>query len=71
MLVECFVFKLSDKRRVTIQEFRGKALVSIREYYKKDGKELPSSKGNSTFFNISQFLLFWMYLVPLMFFLFC
>lgn len=31
---------------MTIQEFRGKSLVSIREYYKKDGKELPSSKGN-------------------------
>lgn len=31
---------------MTIQEFRGKTLVSIREYYKKDGKELPTSKGN-------------------------
>jgi len=30
---------------VTIQDFRGKTLVSIREYYKKDGKELPTSKG--------------------------
>jgi hypothetical protein len=30
---------------VTIQEFKGKSLVSIREYYKKDGKELPTSKG--------------------------
>ncbi|KAL5750136.1 hypothetical protein ACOSP7_024739 [Xanthoceras sorbifolium] len=41
------VCKLSDKRRVTIQDFRGKTLVSIREYYRKDGKELPSSKGIS------------------------
>ncbi|KAI3501428.1 hypothetical protein L2E82_40475 [Cichorium intybus] len=39
--------RLSDKRRVTLTEFRGKNLVSIREYYKKDGKELPSSKGIS------------------------
>lgn len=39
--------RLSDKRRVTLQEFKGKNLVSIREYYKKDGKELPSSKGIS------------------------
>jgi len=31
---------------VTIQEFRGKTLLSIREYYKKDGKELPTSKGS-------------------------
>lgn len=30
---------------MTIQEFRGKTLVSIREYYKKDGKQLPTSKG--------------------------
>ncbi|XP_044486807.1 RNA polymerase II transcriptional coactivator KELP [Mangifera indica] len=39
------ICKLSDKRRVTIQDFRGKTLVSIREYYKKDDKELPSAKG--------------------------
>ncbi|CAI9274545.1 unnamed protein product [Lactuca saligna] len=39
--------RLSDKRRVTLTEFKGKHLVSIREYYKKDGKELPSSKGIS------------------------
>ena len=37
--------QLSDKRKVTIQDFRGKTLVSIREFYRKDGKELPSSKG--------------------------
>ncbi|KAI9108479.1 hypothetical protein K1719_020670 [Acacia pycnantha] len=41
------ICKLSAQRRVTIQEFRGKTLVSIREYYRKDGKELPSSKGIS------------------------
>ncbi|XP_042462789.1 RNA polymerase II transcriptional coactivator KELP-like [Zingiber officinale] len=39
--------RLSNKRRVTLQDFRGKTLVSIREYYIKDGKELPSSKGIS------------------------
>ncbi|KAF8379723.1 hypothetical protein HHK36_029170 [Tetracentron sinense] len=39
--------KLSNKRKVTIQDFRGKTLVSIREYYERDGKELPSSKGIS------------------------
>ncbi|XWS38208.1 hypothetical protein CRYUN_Cryun19dG0110800 [Craigia yunnanensis] len=44
---DLIVCRLSEKRRVTIQEFRGKNLVSIREYYKKDGKELPSSKGIS------------------------
>ncbi|GLU06008.1 hypothetical protein SLE2022_230750 [Rubroshorea leprosula] len=44
---DLIVCKLNDKRKVTIQEFRGKTLVSIREYYKKDGKELPTSKGIS------------------------
>ncbi|PHU28125.1 RNA polymerase II transcriptional coactivator KELP, partial [Capsicum chinense] len=38
---------LSHKRRVTITDFRGKTLVSIREYYNKDGKELPTAKGIS------------------------
>ncbi|XP_011082301.1 RNA polymerase II transcriptional coactivator KELP [Sesamum indicum] len=41
------ICRLSDKRRVTLSEFRGKTLVSIREYYKRDGKELPSAKGIS------------------------
>ncbi|RDX85469.1 RNA polymerase II transcriptional coactivator KELP [Mucuna pruriens] len=44
---DLIICKLSDKRRVTIQDFRGKTLVSMREYYKKDGKELPTSKGIS------------------------
>ncbi|KFK31872.1 hypothetical protein AALP_AA6G169500 [Arabis alpina] len=44
---DLIICRLTDKRRVTIQEFKGKTLVSIREYYKKDGKELPTSKGIS------------------------
>nr|XP_043607080.1 RNA polymerase II transcriptional coactivator KELP [Erigeron canadensis] len=44
---DLIICRLSDKRRVTLTEFRGKSLVSIREYYRKDGKELPSSKGIS------------------------
>ncbi|XP_075484431.1 RNA polymerase II transcriptional coactivator KELP [Primulina tabacum] len=39
--------RLSKSRRVTISEFRGRTLVSIREYYSKGGKELPSAKGIS------------------------
>ncbi|XP_022886971.1 RNA polymerase II transcriptional coactivator KELP-like [Olea europaea var. sylvestris] len=41
------ICRLSDKRRVTISDFRGKTLISIREYYKRDGKELPTAKGIS------------------------
>ncbi|GJN17928.1 hypothetical protein PR202_gb05036 [Eleusine coracana subsp. coracana] len=39
--------RLSTKRRVTLSEFRGRTLVSIREFYLKDGKEVPSAKGIS------------------------
>lgn len=45
IIISLALIQLSEKRRVTIQDFRGKTLVSIREYYKKDGKELPTSKG--------------------------
>ncbi|XP_021297978.1 RNA polymerase II transcriptional coactivator KELP [Herrania umbratica] len=44
---DVIVCRLSERRRVMIQDFRGKSLVSIREFYKKDGKELPSAKGIS------------------------
>ncbi|XP_022136923.1 RNA polymerase II transcriptional coactivator KELP-like [Momordica charantia] len=43
-LVVCW---LSSKRKVTIQDFRGKTLVSIREFYRKDDKDLPTAKGIS------------------------
>ncbi|XP_027342829.1 RNA polymerase II transcriptional coactivator KELP isoform X1 [Abrus precatorius] len=42
---DLIICKLSERRRVTIQDFKGKTLVSIREFYRKDGKELPTSKG--------------------------
>ncbi|KAM5555673.1 hypothetical protein ABKV19_023544 [Rosa sericea] len=38
---------LSVRRNVVIHDFRGKTLVSIREFYKKGGKELPSARGIS------------------------
>ncbi|XP_055821716.1 RNA polymerase II transcriptional coactivator KELP [Solanum dulcamara] len=44
---DLIVCRLSHKRRVTVTDFRGKTLVSIREYYNKEGKELPTAKGIS------------------------
>lgn len=44
---DLIICRLSDKRRVTITDFKGKTLVSIREYYKREGKELPTAKGIS------------------------
>ncbi|KAF9883443.1 hypothetical protein FE257_003441 [Aspergillus nanangensis] len=34
-------------RRVTVSSFRGKTMLSIREYYEKDGQALPGKKGIS------------------------
>ncbi|KAM5572101.1 RNA polymerase II transcriptional coactivator KELP [Rosa sericea] len=41
------ICRLSHKRKVTVQEFKGKPLVSLREFFTKEGKELPTSKGIS------------------------
>lgn len=35
---------ISRTRRVTISDFKGKRMVNIREYYEKDGKDLPGKK---------------------------
>ncbi|KAF2753624.1 PC4-domain-containing protein [Pseudovirgaria hyperparasitica] len=40
-------FELAKMRRVTVSEFKGKALVNIREYWEKDGDLLPGKKGIS------------------------
>lgn len=37
-------WQISNLRRVTISAFRGKTMVNIREYYEKDGQELPGKK---------------------------
>lgn len=37
-------WEISRLRRVTISTFRGKTMVNIREYYEKEGQELPGKK---------------------------
>ena len=36
-------------RFATVSEFRGKVLISIREYYEKDGELRPGKKGRWLF----------------------
>ncbi|KAJ1414720.1 Transcriptional coactivator p15 [Sesbania bispinosa] len=42
---ERVICQLSNRRNVVVRDFKGTALVSIREYYHKDGKQLPGPKG--------------------------
>lgn len=39
------VFDLGKNRKVSVREFKGKTLIDIREFYSKDGKEMPGKKG--------------------------
>ncbi|KAK9096171.1 hypothetical protein Sjap_021668 [Stephania japonica] len=38
---------ISKNRRVSVRAWQGKPVVDIREFYYKDGKELPGKKGIS------------------------
>ena len=40
-------WEISKARRVTISDFKDKKMVSVREYYEKDGEWLPGKKGIS------------------------
>ncbi|XP_062091388.1 uncharacterized protein LOC133797489 [Humulus lupulus] len=42
-----FICKLSEKRSVVVHDFKGTTLVSFRDFFNKDGKQLPSNKGIS------------------------
>ncbi|KAH1259580.1 RNA polymerase II transcriptional coactivator KELP [Glycine max] len=44
---ERVICHLSNRRNVAVKDFKGTTLVSIREFYMKDGKPLPGSKGIS------------------------
>ncbi|XP_024625602.1 uncharacterized protein [Medicago truncatula] len=44
---EDVICQLSARRNVAVRDFKGMTLVSIREFYTKDGKQLPTAKGIS------------------------
>lgn len=39
------MIQLARMRYATVSEFRGKAMVGIREFYEKDGEMRPGKKG--------------------------
>ncbi|XP_002516336.3 RNA polymerase II transcriptional coactivator KIWI [Ricinus communis] len=41
------VCEISKNRRVTVRNWQGKVWIDIREFYLKDGKQLPGKKGIS------------------------
>lgn len=52
---ELVVCDLSKNRKVKVRNFNGRIMVDIREYYVKDGKELPGKKGFSSSLHSSVF----------------
>ena len=37
--------QLGGMRKATVSEFKGRHFVNVREYYEKDGQQLPGKKG--------------------------
>jgi hypothetical protein len=50
-------WEISRMRRVTVSSFRGKSMVNVREYYEKDGQELPGKKVSGLLFPFPHVLL--------------
>ena len=49
-------WELSGKRRVAISTYNGKQMVTVREYYEKDGQTLPGKKVSC---DIGPWILIW------------
>ncbi|KAM0840801.1 hypothetical protein ACQ4PT_046495 [Festuca glaucescens] len=41
------VAQISKNKRVSVRSWNGKVMVDVREFYVKDGKDLPGRKGIS------------------------
>jgi len=41
----CLLEQIDDKKRISVRKFKGKTYVDIREFYEKDGEQLPGKKG--------------------------
>ncbi|KAL2347206.1 hypothetical protein Fmac_001206 [Flemingia macrophylla] len=41
------VCEISKNRRVSVRNWQGRVVVDIREFYLKDGKQLPGKKGHA------------------------
>ncbi|XP_022977898.1 RNA polymerase II transcriptional coactivator KIWI-like isoform X1 [Cucurbita maxima] len=44
---EIVVCEISKNRKVIVRNWQGKIVVDIREFYVKDGKQMPGKKGIS------------------------
>ncbi|KAI3523943.1 hypothetical protein L2E82_04007 [Cichorium intybus] len=42
-----FICDVSKNRRVSVRNWQGRVVVDIREFYMKDGKQMPGKKGIS------------------------
>ncbi|CAK75048.1 unnamed protein product (macronuclear) [Paramecium tetraurelia] len=38
-------FKLTSFKKVSVSKFKGNVIISIREFFSKDGQSLPTKKG--------------------------